>query len=667
MFGVTAPSSFAFRPSMASRRAVGHRERGSRASHYRQPISLGIEDTELQTPEPGAADDRARALAYFVTIIALLPYGTVVVTRFAREFLPVQDLAVIALRARDVFSPHPPLTGSWSRIGFAHPGPLFTWLMGVPSALTGGAPWSLIIGAAALHAIAIIVAARLAWARGHLPLVVLVVAGMGFVGLALPAWGLIAPWNIDVALFFFPVFLLLVWSVALGEYHRLPWLAVVTTLLVQSHVGYAPVVALPLLWMAGHLVLDRRSDPEQRRTQRRPLAWSGLWLTLLWLPVLIDQLFVTGNLGATWQSLSDLRSDPAGPATALGWFANEFRWIPRWAGAPDRSVALSGWALPASLLWLAIPAGLLVGSALAVRHRGSRSTQYLVTLISLTTVGGVFAMSRITGDQFAYLFEWRTVIAVFIVATAGVAAMPWIVRRRRIAGVVAACAIGVILISNTALTRRVLTFPRRLDAVEPIAAQLVTAARDSAPHRPFVIRAVGGQGVGITSTLVNELDRRGVPVRTDPWLDFEYGPQRSARAADSARIWIVTESGWLGARLRSVAGGRVIAASHPLEPADEGELARLQRDMWTQLRRAGASDRIPNLDSPLFGLVVADVDGIDHGKADRITTLNDRAKRHGECRCLVVAFPTDRATLRRIHRFENPPSAQSGRSGPAAR
>ena len=249
---------------------------------------------------------------------------------------------------------HPPLTGPWSRAGFAHPGPLYYWILGGLSAVTAQASWSILVGGAVVRIVGIVATARLAWVRGGLALCLLIVAAITAAQVALEPGSLVVPWNIFAALAFFPVFLLLAWSVVLGEVRRLPWLAVVGTFLVQTHIGYGLLLLAPSVWVVVHVVRDRhgsdrapcgarsfgasvahaalapgaRRPAVRHRQHRRPHATTSL------------------NTG-----------DPkAGLARSLGWFAERFRLLPRGPGSAThrRGVRLRE---PASSLWLVLPAG----------------------------------------------------------------------------------------------------------------------------------------------------------------------------------------------------------------------------------------------------------------------------------------------------------------------
>jgi hypothetical protein len=596
-------------------------------------------------PEPDL-DDRSRraaVVAVVATAAAVLPFLVVIALRAGHDYLLTQDLAVIDLRARDLLS-SPPLTGPWSRAGFAHPGPLFYWLLGTISAVTGHASWSVLVGGALVRIAGIVATARLAWVRGGLALCLLVVAAITAAQVALEPGSLVVPWNIFAALAFYPVFLLLAWSVVLGEVRRLPWLVVVGTFLVQTHVGYGLLLLAPSVWVAVRAVRDRRELPAG--ALRRAIRWSSVWLVLLWLPVLIDQLFVTGNIGALTEYVVTTGDPKAGFVRSIEWFAERFRVVPTWAGGPRRLDAISGFASGSSPFWLLIPAALLAVATVAVRRRGTRARRTFVMLVALVTGGTVIAMAQVTGDQFAYLFEWRTVAALLIVVAAAWSLLPWLtsVRARRVASAVV---LVVVLATSAFLTLRVADLPTELRPDDYYVGRVATRLTRQAPEHGLLVRGIGTQGLGITATLVNELDRQGTPARVDDHLDYEFGPTRTLRAADAETIWIISERGWISSRLLAVPGGRVLYAASGLSPREEQELQRGQRKLLAQLRRAKRGELANSLDTQLVALLVADVRGVDERLARRVATLNAKSARTTVCRCVAVAFDHPDASTRR--------------------
>jgi len=372
---------------------------------------------------------------------------------------------------------------------------------------------------------------------------------------------------------------------------------------------------------------------------------------VLWIPVLLDQLFVTGNVGAIWSYFTSDRGPAAGFSSAAGWFASEFRLVPPWLGGPLRLSVFTGWATTTTLLWLLVPLAIVVGLVVVARRLPRfDARRELVWLVLVVVASAFVGMSQVTGDRFGYLFEWRRTVAALLVVTA--IGLIWSLLRHGRSVLLGGAAI-LLVVGVAVLVHRVATFPDALYVSAPLVERVTKAAADDAPHGPLLIRSEGSEFAGLSSALIDELDRRGDPVRVDPWRDFEYG-RRTLHARDTSRMWLVVEEGWIGSRMDALPGARLVAGADLLSPADERELARLQRSLWRQLRRVRHYEQIGNLDSPIFDFVSAGVRGIDHVAAERLSVLNRRAHARGACRCKVFSYPTDRASLRRLHRFEFP-------------
>jgi hypothetical protein len=614
-----------------------------------RPAGSRSDDDEVTTRSDPS---RTRAIVAIVaTIAAITPFLFVIAIRAGHAYHLTQDLAVIDVRARDLFTAHPPLTGPWSRAGFAHPGPLYYWALGILAGITANASWSILVGGAVVRIVGMIATARLAWIRGGLSLCLLVVGATMAAQVALSPGALVSPWNIFAALAFFPVFLLLAWSVVLGEVRRLPWLAVVGTFLVQTHIGYGLLLLAPSVWVVAHLVRDRqRSDAALRRS----IVWSVLWLVLLWLPVLIDQLFVTGNLGAVSDYVLNTHDPKAGFGRSIEWFAEQFELVPVWAGGPVRVDSVSGFATGASPAWLVTPVALLVLAGWATRRRGSRDRRTFFTLVLITTASAVVAMAAVTGDQFDYLIQWRSLTALLILVAAAWSLVPWI-RSARARWITVAVATAGILATSVFLTARVVDLPTELRPDDYRIGAIGQQLADRAPRSDrFLVRGIGEQRLGLVQTVVDALDRRGAPVRVDPHLDYEFGPQRILRAADAATIWLVAEKGWLGSRMRTLPGARIVYSSTGLSKAEERELERGQLTLLRQLKAAKKGTLANSLDNPLIALLVAKIHRVDQNLARRVATLDERSQRTALCRCVVVAFDhPDARTRAAVARFSN--------------
>ena len=118
--------------------------------------------------------------------------------------------------------------------------------------------------------------------RGGLPLVVLVGGAVLTLTWALGPSLLADPWNPWAAVLPFFTFVLLAWDLADGELRALPWLVGVGTYLVQTHVGYTPLVLglglAAALLAAGRSGTGRpravRSEGRPRAAAASPRSWS---------------------------------------------------------------------------------------------------------------------------------------------------------------------------------------------------------------------------------------------------------------------------------------------------------------------------------------------------------------------------------------------------------
>jgi hypothetical protein len=593
---------------------------------------------------PGA---RTRVvIAVLATLAVATPFLVLIATRAGRPYLPVQDLAVINLRARDLFSLHPPLTGPWSRAGFAHPGPLFYWLLGLGSGITGHATWSLLVTAALVRIAAIVASARLAWVRGGLSLCLLVLGATTGALIALDPGALLSPWNVFAALAWYPVFLLLAWSVALGEVRRLPWLVVVGTFLVQTHLGYALLLLPTSVWIVV-VVLRNLPASERRATLTRPLAWSAIWLVVFWLPVAVDQLFVTSNVRELVYYAVTTHEPHAGLGQSAGWLAEQFQFLPAFLGGPLRRVPVSGFAASSALVWLLVPIALFAVAVVASRRRGDLATKRFVTLTGIATASALLAMAMVTGDQLPYLIEWRTFTALLI-AVACFWSLRWWVREPVARRSALAVLVLVVLVGSVTLTRSVLDVPQAIRAGDDYVGRVATRLVDETPdNHGLLVRAVGRQNLGIMPTFVDEMERRGRPVHVDAGLDFEYGPQRTMKARAASTIWVVAEDGWVGSRLRAIPGGKVVFSDTGLDARDERTLAAAQRRLYDELRRAHHREYIGLLDAPWLAFAIRHHKGVDLDLAARVASLNQRSNARSICRCVVVAFHRPDAKTRR--------------------
>jgi hypothetical protein len=243
-------------------------------------------------------------VAVLATAIALSPVIVVVVLHAGRTWVPVQDQAVIDLRVRDVFTSLIPLVGPYSRLGWSHPGPAMFWVLAPFSALFGQPAWATMIGAALLQGVAIVLLARLTWRRGGLALCLGALTALALAYSAHGSYIVLQPWNPNVAFPFFALFIFEVWALTNGDAWQLLGATIVGTFLVQTHVGYAPLVAGAAIYAAAMLLWDRSRHALPAARWARVIGWSVVALVVMWVPPVIEQLTNDpGNLRTLWRYL----------------------------------------------------------------------------------------------------------------------------------------------------------------------------------------------------------------------------------------------------------------------------------------------------------------------------------------------------------------------------
>jgi hypothetical protein len=605
------------------------------------------------SPDPAANPTSRWPLLVACLAVAAVaaPIVTGILSWVGRDWLPVQDLAVLDLRVRDVGTAQTPLVGPYSRYTWSHPGPALFWALAVPSRLAGTAAWGTLVGAMVLQLVAVVWTGVVGWRAGRLPLTLTLTAVVALSYAATGSWLVLEPWNPHIALPWFVLFVVLAWRLSLGETQHLTGVVLAGSFLVQTHVGYAPLVGVAVAYVIGTALVDRRPRPW------RLARWS--WITALvvaaglWLPVLVEQLTNDpGNL--TLLERFFLGGGPdratAGLRTGAGLFSAQFRIPPPWLGGEDPIDPFDGTVVPASLRYLAIPLVLSVAGYVASRAPTRRADHRWVELVFVLGVVGVVALSRITDELTPYLFYWRIPLAVLCVASCGWAVARWTATvvsgsTAHILRVAAGVALGlVVAVPSAALTAAVATHGDTVFSFEHQARQLLDQLEARGPlTEPTIVRFDGTTLGGLHGAIVDAYDRAGAPVKVDEVLDFQFGEARSVPAEQVDTVWMVLEDGRLVSEMTALPGATVIARQDPLGPVKEAELVALQRQVAEQLRAAGRSDLIDRLDAPLVAFTLDGVPGLDDDAVGRLGELNAEREATGRCRCAVIAFPADQA------------------------
>lgn len=223
------------------------------------------------------------------------------------DWFPQGDEAIVALHTHDVFSAHPPLLGMRSTsdqsnpgVWAHHPGPLQFYLLAVPYAVSGFAPWGLVIGSALIATGFVIISITSGWRAGGWP-GASCAAGVAMMIEYFFGASLMRPLNLWPPILGLLATMMLAWRLQRGDRRALPLYVVCASVTAQAHIGFLPVVLaltafLAIVGLARWWPERGWSDSKRRRRRWLPLA-VGLAI-LCWLPPLVD-VFVTdpNNVG----------------------------------------------------------------------------------------------------------------------------------------------------------------------------------------------------------------------------------------------------------------------------------------------------------------------------------------------------------------------------------
>ena len=358
-----------------------------------------------------------RVAPLVVTCLLVLPALVAAGSLLGRHWYGSGDQALEVLRISDVGGQHTPLVGVLSRFGWYHPGPLLFLVLAPAQRLLGET--GVLAGTALLNAAALVGVAVVARRRGGTALVLWTALLVAALVHALGPGLLLDPWNPWVPVLPFLFFALLAWSVACGDHRAVPWAAGVGSFVVQTHVGYAPLVVGVLAVVLVLAVLSRA-----RGGLGRWLTIAGVVTVALWLPPLIQEATGhPGNLGevasyfahqpSSSQEPADIAGGPAvGWKTAFGAMGTELSPPGPWlTGRDTNSVGFvaKGAAVPAVLVLLAT-----VGSGLLAWRRGAADAARLAAVAVVLAVIGLVATARVNGILANYLVRWWWVVALLL-------------------------------------------------------------------------------------------------------------------------------------------------------------------------------------------------------------------------------------------------------------
>lgn len=556
---------------------------------------------------------RAWQVGLLAAVVVGLPLLIAAVVLHSKRYFPVLDLAMTEFRVRDVGGVHTPLIGLPGRIGKfpeqgSHPGPLSFWLLAPVYRLLGSSAWALLASSIVLNMAAVGTAVALGFRRGGWWLaggvsVWLLVAMHGY-GISL----LTQPWNPYLPLIAWTVVVLATWMVLEGDHRMLVVLVAAGTLCAQTHVPYL-LLCLGLFALAAGVTGYRWFRGE--RDGRRPLLISLLASLavglVLWIGPIIDQLVHDpGNIRMLQQHFMNPPEEAIGVAAGLKLLLRHLDLLPALrfgAGgfvAPDSPSMVSGALLLA--VWLAA-----VAVAWRLRHR---PLLWLHATLGAALVLEAMSMVRIFGKVWYYLTLWAWSISLAI-AIVSAATFVVAVRRRRgddarrplWRGVVVA---GAVLSAYAMVSLTVdaagadVPEPQLSAPLGELVAPTVAAIddRDASYVVTWTDAAFfGSQGYG----LVNELERAGLKVGVDPTFRVPVTPHRVIDRADAAAEIHLATGSYID-EWRADPDAVEVAYADTRTEAEVAEFAQLSQEVRDGLEAAGLDDKVPLLDTNLFGL-----------------------------------------------------------------
>ncbi len=516
------------------------------------PISE-FRTTSLSTPRWWRDPWAIASVIVAVVLTAIVIWPILDAGRAALDFVwrPSGDWAVLTMRVEDV-GRDTPLVGPYSRFGWNHPGPLMYWLLAFPYHLFGDKPEAILAAAATINALTVAALSAVAWRRGRLPMVALTMTATAILIHAMGAATIRDPWNPFITLLPLALTVFLVWSVIEGDFWMWPPLAFLVSFELQSHIGYLPMLAM--LGVSVFVITWRSKSmgallPTATKQRWWVLGLSSAVVIGCWLPVLLDQVAGTGNLGAIAQYFLSPGDSPAGFGTALHVAADQLR-LPSapWLGRAELA-GLDGALLGSGLAALAVPILSMTGSLwLAVRMRVLTALRFQLVVIA-TALGGLIATARVTGPLFDWVVRWWWVIASLWWLS--IVWVLWSVLYQRIqtqsmqriaTGVLAVGAAIVTLAATGPVISATSSTPPPSPSTGVVLNGFLQQTLDALQGSgPLLVVTTGSVRGDYGDALRLQLERTGIKVVAEPNMISHLGPERSeSNRTPVGTLWIVS-------------------------------------------------------------------------------------------------------------------------------
>lgn len=559
---------------------------------------------------------------------------------------PAGDWAILTMRVEDV-GRHLPLVGPYSRFGWSHPGPLSYWLLAGPYHLFGGTAHSVLAAAAVLNALTISTIGAVAWRRGRLPLVAVSMVAITALLHAMGPQMLRDPWNPYITLLPLALFVLVMWSIAQGDRALWPLALFVASAEFQSHLGYLPILAAVGV-VAVVMAVRNRAEvpllPSSSRGRRWLLGSSIAVAVVCWLPVVVDQVAGTGNLGAIVGYWLD-GGATAGFGEALHQAALQLA-IPGapWLGQKELA-GPDGALIGASITALIVPVLAMIGSILLARAVRARAALRLDLLVVTAAIAGVVATAQVVGPLFDWITRWWWVIGALWWMAIGwtlwcavVAALRTTEQRRVAVVVLAALATLLSLRSARPLARATIHAlppdPSTSEVLTNFLPQTLGALEGSGP---VLVRAVGTINGSYADAIRFALEHRGVEIVSRDDVAYKVGEHRSIEhRTPVATVWVVSAD--MIQQFRGDPEMRFVGMWDPMTPPERAEWFAAEHELQEQFLAVGRPDLAEALTNGTGGVDRAGAElDIDHELLRRV----EAGRRRGDPVAVFLGPPSN--------------------------
>lgn len=452
-----------------------------------------------------------------------------------RDAHPTRDNAIYEINVRRVLAGEQ-WSGPHSQ-GFRHPGPSFFYLLALPYALAGKTTFSLYAGAQLLTVLFVLGSALVvSWlpkspapALLFVPVLLLEMAYLG-------DYPLYDFWPPYVLFFAYGLFLLLCASLAAGKTSVLAPLIVTATLLVQTHVSYAPATLAGLGLTSLYWIRPEAPVP---RGAARHLLWAALCGAVLWAhPMYAEVVNGVGNLRSIHHVF--VETDPMRwPLSRLVDRASlEFSGPWQFALFRDRFIVPEDPKHYGAARWIAmVELGALVLGWWRARRRAERFGEALCALCVVSVFVAAWSIGNIRFDPAPHHTAWISILGFVapLAAAAGLRAPASGAERRplvRMLGIVSAWAASVFL-----WPIRVIPGVHTNPEVAQLATAVVEGLREEGRERPLITWESAAEYDWAVAVLL-ELEKRRVPffVEENAALRWMIGAPRWETPGDSTTV-----------------------------------------------------------------------------------------------------------------------------------